>query len=363
MYKYFDNLIRTLLDVSKSIDENAVLRESKSYIPKYLYKYRPCDKKAFDMLEQEYLWFDMPSTYTDPFDSRVQIGLRYELPQIQEWFEKHIGELVYYRLEPKGMMQNKGKHKLIDYINLQESSIDKNGKFNAKLANKKLALEIKKLSPEGKHQYKKALAYYESEEFKVDCNNIIEKVISGIQDFFRNSKIMVCLTKRNDNSKMWEEYANKFSGFCIEYKIRIDDMKSKECKRLLLNMFPVKYYKRIPRIKLLPFIIRDYQKTFYSREYDIKEEVVKLYKQMLCKRNEYACEEEWRIILNETKARKVDFPYISAVYAGMRISEKNLKRLKAICRRKNIRLYKQRLDRMSNKYVFDELDVKFDKKC
>ena len=63
----------------------------------------------------------------------------------------------------------------------------------------------------------------------------------------------------------------------------------------------------------------------------------------------------WRIILNESCARQVDFPFVSAVYAGDKTSDSNLKKLKSICKRKGIPLYKQKINMCKNKFSYDQI--------
>lgn len=352
--KYFDHAIKQLVDADEPLDREIYLKESIEYFPPKLYKYRKCNSNGFDMLKNEYIWADNPESFDDPIDSKVNHRLRYELPSIHRWLDGHLGELLYYCLPPKGMKERKGNHKLKDYIDAQEHFLDDNGKFNSKLARKEMILELKKLPKEKQDACLKVFDYFQSEAFESECKKVIQTTIDGIVNVFRNSKIIACLTARNDNSVMWENYSDKYSGFCVEYQIDTRKLTS-DSKTALINMFPVIYRKRIPGINLLPFIKYHFNKSLYGREYDIKRDLVLLNKQLLYKKYDYSYEEEWRIILNEKSARQVSFPLVSAVYAGYKISDTNLKKLKIICKKKGIPLYKQNINMYTNKFSYEQI--------
>ena len=104
---------------------------------------------------------------------------------------------------------------------------------------------------------------------------------------------------------------------------------------------------------MLPFIQADFHKSLYGEQININDSVAALYKQLIYKRYEYNFEEEWRIILDEKVARKVDFPFVSAVYAGFRIADGDLQKLRNICNHMNIPLYCQKLSATANRFQYE----------
>lgn len=73
------------------------------HYPAHLYKYRDCNKEHnFTMIEEGYLWADVPANFYDPVDSLVNHKLRSELPAIQKWLYQRLGEILYYCIPPKG---------------------------------------------------------------------------------------------------------------------------------------------------------------------------------------------------------------------------------------------------------------------
>lgn len=352
MKKHFDDLIIKLSNgMPFNVDETLV--NSLGYAPSLLYKYRSCDDNGFDMLEWGYIWASIPDGFIDPIDSKVNLRLRSELPAIHKWMDLHIGELIYYHIPPKGMQTKKGNHSLSDYLKAQEHFVNEKGRLDTKLMKKEMVLEMKRLPKEQQVAYKKMLERFKSREFEEAVVNGAKKVIDGVVNIFRKSKIVASLTCRRDNSTMWENYANKYTGFCVEYKVPALDELSEDQKSVLVHLLPVRYYKRIPGVSLLPFIQADFHKSLYGEQININDSVAALYKQLIYKRYEYNFEEEWRIILDEKVARKVDFPFVSAVYAGFRIADGDLQKLRNICNHMNIPLYCQKLSATANRFQYE----------
>ena len=163
--------------------------------------------------------------------------------------------------------------------------------------------------------------------------------------------MICCVTTRKENRHMWEDYAAKYSGFAIEYDLSTA-LTSPECVTALLRIFPVSYYRRMPKVPLLPFVQSEFYQALYKRQVDISDAKKKLYRQLLVKGYDYRTEEEWRIVSTQNR---IPFPVVSAVYAGYKISDINLQRLKTICNEKEIPLYKQRFRAIDGEMVFEKV--------
>ena len=111
-----------------------------------------------------------------------------------------------------------------------------------------------------------------------------------------------------------------------------------DASKVLSRTFPVSYYKRLPKVPMLPFIERAFYRDLYGKDVDIFDAAKKLYRQLLVKKNEYCSEEEWRIL---SSAQRIEFPLISAVYMGYKIVNEDAQHLMDICIRRGIPLYKQ----------------------
>ncbi len=318
---------------------NSVLAVSdlKNY-PRYVYKYRDCDKEYnFEMIEEGYLWADTPESFVDPIDSIVNLKLKSELPEIQKWIYNHLGELLYFCIPPKGMQPQKHGQTLQNHIDAQERFADESGRYNAKKAKLLMLKETKKLHPNQQRALQRVYDRFESPEFDEQVTTTIEKTLKNVTNCLRKSHLVSCVTARKDNRKMWEEYANRYTGFVIEY----DLSRAIECREASLAigaMFPVQYYKRMPRVPLMPFIQKAFYKELYEKDIAIDTSSNALFRQLLIKRHDYRTEEEWRIIATENR---VYCPIISAVYAGNRISSEDMDRLRDICAKQGIPLFKQ----------------------
>ena len=355
--EYIDKVLDSDISLDNDVAKDLLLNENLRILPAKLYKYRACNQFGFEALEQDYLWADNPASFLDPMDSIVRHRLRYELAGIRKWLETHIGEIIYYYIEPVGMKKKKGDLELDYFLNVQKNFLDENGEYKSSLAKKAMALEINKLSIENKNKLNAALSKMEEKEFKEEFEKRISALISEFINEFKESVIVACLTEDKNNFKMWEDYADKYAGFCVEYTINqsaIDD----EVKDVIINLFKIKYYKRIPGVNMLPFIEWSFKNEIYGINDEPVEEYKKLIKQLIYKRFEYNGEREWRIILDEETPCKVPFPFITAVYAGYKMNANNLKKLKAICKKKKIPLFLQSINNITNSIEYERICCK-----
>lgn len=338
MKQYFEDRINKM--ISSNETNISFTEDDLKHYPRYLYKYRDCKQDYnFQMIEEEYLWADIPASFYDPYDALVNLKLKSELPYIQKWLFDHLGEILYYSIPPKGMAVHKRGQTLQKYLDAQERFKDASGKYNANKAKKLMLLETKKMDPANRLKLQKVYDKFESPDFEETLNQAIENTLKSLVNSLREKNKVCCLTERNNNQKMWEDYADKYTGFVIEYDLS-NLHRQPESMKTISKMFPVTYYKRIPKVPLLPFIKKAFYKELYGRDVSVNEAVCKLFKQLLVKKYEYNSEEEWRIISSENK---MPFPLISAVYVGYLISEDDLNALKTICEKKRINLYKQRI--------------------
>lgn len=355
MKQYFENMLEKIIfstEQYSDVSSDCFTTTNITHYPEYLYKYRSCNKDFnFQMLEDEYLWADIPANFVDPSDSLVNLKLKSELPIIQKWLWEHLGELLYYSIPPKGMPPHKNGQTLKNYISAQGKFTDSVGRYNAQRAKSVMLLETKKFQPNQRKEIQKVYEKFESPEFETQMQKAIENTLTNVVNSLRNKNLVCSLTARKDNKKMWEEYADKYEGFVIEYNIAKATPQSDKCS-LLSNIFPVTYYKRFPKVPLLPFIEQAFYKDLYGKSKNITPTLKCLYKQPLCKQYDYRAEEEWRILATKNK---IPFPFLSAVYAGYKISDNNLNKLKAICINKSIALYKQSFNSFDGNMIFDKI--------
>lgn len=352
MKQYFEKQLdeMVLADIQTRPYTGCFSAESLKHYPTHLYKYRDCNKPHnYAMIEEGYLWADIPANFYDPFDSLVNHKLRSELPAIQKWLYYRLSEILYYCIPPKGMQPHKNGQTLQTYIEAQKRFMDSTGRYNAKKARRIMVVETRKLHPINQREIQKVYDKFESPEFEKKMQDTIQNILLEVVNMLRKRNLVCCLTQRKDNQKMWEEYADKYAGFVIEYDLSMAAEQS-DAAQVLARTFPVTYYKRLPKVPMLPFIERSFNKDLYGKDTDIFDAAKKLFKQLLIKKEEYCSEEEWRIL---SATQRIEFPIISAMYMGYKIAEEHAERLTEICTRKNIPLYKQKFNPFTGEMDFE----------
>lgn len=348
MNQYFESILDEIIETDGNINSLSIV--DLKYYPTHLYKFRDCTKEHnFSMIENEYLWADFPENFYDQSDALVHLGLKSELPKLQKWLFTHLGEIIYFNIPPKGMLSHKNGQSLQHYIESQERFLDTKGRYSAKKAKSIMLTETRKMNHANQSKLQKMYDELESPDFENRVKTAIETALTDIVNVLRKKNLVCSLTERIDNQKMWEEYADKYTGFAIEYDIS-KVVSHPEIISTISHTFPVTYYKRIPKVPLLPFIEKTFYKETYGKDISIKDTIKKFYKQLIIKKHEYNGEEEWRIL---SSVQKIHFPLISAVYMGYRISNENEIRLKEICSKHNIPLYKQNFSNFEGKIKFE----------
>lgn len=158
--------------------------------------------------------------------------------------------------------------------------------------------------------------------------NIINKPNSELQNILHDAKdssrnivnertLVSCFSETSKNLLMWSHYANKHTGFCVEYDISNMDNIYK------LNLFPILYKTERPEIT----------KIIETG----KNSVAALYGALLTKCKIWKYEKEWRLILlpeciNENYIKQ---DIVSKVFCGIKTSADNIQKLNEIIENKN----------------------------
>lgn len=345
MNDYFKNLFCEFLDGKKDVSDI----DLKQY-PKKLYKYRACTKYSFDSLCNEYLWMDHPKNYDDPFDSLVSISIDDLRNSFEENMNRHLLELFYFSLPPQGMHKKKNGISLEIIKNSENIFVDSSGNYDRENGRERLFQLFKSFSYREKLIIMNALEGIAKSHITKEMEKSFEKFISTITNNIRNDYMTCCLSKRNNNRKMWEEYADKYKGFVIEYSMD----KNIEYSGLWRYLFEIEYYEKIPDLDLRNLFEVFFQKNTYNKPFGRTSNLIyDMALRLLMKSSDYLKEEEWRFVAGDLEDQRVIFSFVSAVYAGYKISEENLLKLKAICNRKSIPIYMQEFDMVNGTVNFN----------
>ena len=164
---------------------------------------------------------------------------------------------------------------------------------------------------------------------------------------------MYCISEDGNCPVMWENYAENYQGFCIEYDFSCWREKPIYSKILLLYLLPVLYSKEKPRQDLLPAIQIAIEQYITQQKQEMpKQQIIDYNKQLLQKSTDYDYEREWRIALLYRGEQLVEFPFVSAIYMGKDIAENNIKHLQVIAKKLNVPLYKQDINYYTNRYEY-----------
>ncbi len=175
----------------------------------------------------------------------------------------------------------------------------------------------------------------------------------GLEEFYNkidNQMGITCFSSSSDIPLMWSHYANKHTGFVVEYdlnKLSIQDAEK------LAFLMPVKYSKYRPNLDhhILEHIDLlnkefNYQDTFLGT----------MISTIYTKSNIWSYEKEWRnlVLTSYTNKRKIPFNYISRIILGVKIPESAIKHFVKLHEQTGIPIAKYRLDDDSYRLVYDE---------
>ena len=129
---------------------------------------------------------------------------------------------------------------------------------------------------------------------------------------------------------MWSHYANKHTGFCVEYDF--SKLKSIEAKSML---FPVIYSKNRA---VLPLVFFDFSDIKNVKLVENSLPIPEIVEALLIKSEVWQYEEEWRIIcfLKNLNEQKLVENMISKVYLGANINEENEKLISELAKAKEV---------------------------
>lgn len=304
---------------------------SRLSVPQKLYKYCPDtdDSESGKNFSRENLssgcvYMQSPIEFDDIYDSDIRIGFQdYEFARLKVYCERFgislpgADELSCDYLvlalaeELDSLRQN---HRLrCDYLDT---------KFETEIAEKSNRLFLTyfmKMNNEGKTA-KEAIIEAIHYEYKVYKN--------WLKEMFRVS----CFATTPYSQLMWAMYANKHTGFCVEYDIRRQDKKYDE---VFKNLFPVIYC--MSRNNPSKRIISE-KDSGYSADHIAEIFIYGLLRKSI----DWSFQNEWRLVLpnrqsNEKDGFLIPFYPVSCVYLGSRMSKKRRAEIIEICEKKRIR--------------------------
>lgn len=358
---YLSNLIDIGLDsiISNQTLANEVLQEHLAYIPNgKLYKYRACNRNNLSALNNNRVWMAVPKTdFKDITDFTINFDLVRNKPQIEKWFNENIDEFIYHTV--KNYVESKGgvfPISLEQMKDIRNKYYYKDGKIKRQdvgsfLAQVGTAEEIEKFFV----QQDKIDDYLAGQEENIErMFDTFIQALKATNEKARAGYQVYSMAESYDIASLWENYAFDYTGFCIEYSFEKYKSLPYEIYSKLLFLLPVIYKKDKPIFDITTFI------DLALRQYYFGDKSIKMTKdlqltinmQLLMKKKDYHYEREWRIMIANKQHNLQPFPFVTAIYIGKDISEKNEIRLKEIALKLGVPIYKQKLNNFINKLEY-----------
>lgn len=325
-----------------------------------LYKYRKftndnnCFENAFSSLAYGYIWLASPCLMNDKIDTTLRIDLSSERRKINKFLIKN-----------KDVLLRKWLVLLFEKFGIENSfSIDDMNEIINCYTKQGRAIKTKLRSILQKYKIpynrldtilKRVAEFIEkkSVEYESVAEEIAEKFVN-MNTEMRNRQRIFCMSESPYIDSMWAYYGNDNKGFCIEYDFNKGKSLDSNKKRVLLNLFRVKYTSKkssFSFVDMLEELIIN-GKQDYNNIVQINQ---RIFDQVLTKNKVWSNEKEWRIVVS-TDVNRFDVDLVSAIYIDIdMIKEENGKRLLDLAKQRQWKLYGRELDALKCGFVYNSI--------
>lgn len=334
-------LYETYLDSSASketvVNALSPLRDwIKRNIPSKLYRYRSDSKYSIAALEKDELWGSTILEFNDPYECTPCYDNQLLKECLQRMFDPDLGLQTILALK---------NHNL----NIPVSSVlpaDYLASFSQILQDlSEEAIEERLLC-----DYRKIL-----DRIFDEWDVLINRFFMGIKSAESETHI-ACFSEINDSTLMWGHYADRHTGFCLEYDFAslLEDCRMNcdipaHCSGFMLNyhIAPVTYSKeRFDATRHLLTVIQDYIREVTGvPSKPVFLDTLLMAKCQLLKSDDWSYEREWRLTRREIKPQYEPYCVMTqlrpkALYLGSNMIPERELAIYEICQAKGIQCYK-----------------------
>lgn len=297
------------MDKTKYI--NDVMNKQPYSGPKCLYKYRPFDDHAFDILENEYLWLSKASSLDDPTECRVTINEENYLDLVNDTIRREVVDKLLEFLYPYSSEDTNERCKQLIYQCMTpDFRIRNNFLLDA-------SFELKELAPDVPDEMIINLVnWMTSIPRMIDEPNIKTQfktlLLAGLE---AREKMGICsLADSPSNEELWKNYAKDNTGYCVEY-----EMEDYEYNNLL---FPVDYVEE-RQTNLMMQLVKSFIGQMITQLSDKQLQADKSsYLRLFTTKNKiWDYQKEWRLLGDANT--KLKAPKIKTIYLGKDVSKEN----------------------------------------
>lgn len=290
--------------------------------PKSLFKYRPFDSFAFDMLEKDYVYLCPAKNLDDKTECDTSLDFERLMDLETNNLKRECVEQIIQTIRPYTTEENYelAKSKIYSIMN-PNGTVKPNYMLDVYMELKDLVPEEIDLAP--------FVNWIVGIPEKLDDPSIkpqMEKLIFlGIS---AKEKIGICsLCESSNVDDMWNDYADKEKGYCLEYDVSGYELNN--------GIFPVIYDNNRETnliIQLVANFIGQMITGFSNGE--IQADQSQFIRLFLTKNAQWKHQKEWRLIGEAGSKPKA--PRIKRIYLGKQIANENKERIKTFCVKQSI---------------------------
>lgn len=344
-----DNLFADEVLVKDIIDRHMAFLPSKK-----LYKFRKCNEQNFQTLSENGIWMSPASGFDDPFDSTINFSN--EQKQYNDWLHKNRVNLGI--AFAKQICEN---HFLP--ITLTEAEltylVENCFEIDGKVISDKLDRYASTLPVQKRYEIRNILQLYNKKDVtEILTFDAVAKMLSEQQSHVQNISLIYCMTEYYENTSFWENYADNYTGFCIEYCFDQYYENDFEDYRNLMFLLPMTYCDKKPPYAIVPFIEDTFQDLILHNstwKHNVSTDV-DLNMQLYYKRRNYEYEREWRFAIRNKQNNKQFFPYVSGIYVGYKTTPDNIVRLQNIAKALKVPIYLQKPNIFNSDFEYIPID-------
>lgn len=303
---------------------NAKMNKQDVPVPQFLYKYRPFDGFALDMLENGYVYLCPAEKLDDPSECKVDFS-------VQDYYHLESGaiklkciDLILNMIKPYSTEENFQKVRNIVFrIATPSGMVRRNFLLDA-------SCEIQELVPE--IDTAPLINFHGSIPEKLDDPKIKEQLENLLTLAYRARQEMgICsLSELKDSEEMWTNYADGEKGYCIEY-----DLQGYENVNLL---FPVVYQDNRETNIVINMVAAFIGQMVVGMSYgQIKADRSQFIRMFLTKDTKWAYQKEWRLLGDAYD--KLPAPTIHAIFLGKNMDDQNKKQILDCCQAHDIAVH------------------------
>ena len=292
----------------------------------FLYKYRPFDEFTFDMLDNEYVFLCSAERLDDPSECKVDFSVQdfYDLKSNRLTF-KGVDMILAY-IKPYTTEDNFQRIKSIIACSLTSGGLGKGPDLLESYIQMQGLVPEEALVPLINH-----LRNIPERINEPKVRFEFEKLFSLAHDA-RKYMGICSLSELQNSSEMWQNYADDFKGYCIEY-----DLQNYEN---MYALFPVVYQDN-RESNIVTSILSSFigEMIFGMSNDQIKADRSQFIRLFLTKDLVWAYQKEWRLLGDANQ--KLSAPPINAIYLGKNMPKQDKQQMIDYCKAHDIREEKQ----------------------